>query len=102
MGKIIAALLLSSLTVTVYDTPDLTAEILETRAPNTLIVERFEGVVVDAEGNGQHIDNSNFYISYYRLGDKLPAPGTEVVTYLVYNPMNNAIDDIIYRIDFIQ
>lgn len=66
---------------------------------NKIYVEIDNGIVLDDEGNGEIYNaNPDFnYICYSGLGfDK----GTEVTTYCVFNPDNNADDDIIARYDF--
>lgn len=85
----------------IYDTQDLTADILESRN-GKLIIERVIGVVEDAESgagrcfNGKECYN---YISYKRV--KGIKNGDIICTYMIYNPDNNYVDDIIMRFDYI-
>lgn len=64
-----------------------------------LYIEVVNGVVLDDEGNGKQLnaipDNGD-YIAYnekYNAGDK-------VVSIFIYNPLSNAEDDIIARLDY--
>lgn len=84
-----------------YDSGDLTAEMLETRN-GKLIVERCVGIVTDAEtGDGTILnsDPDSYYISYSRVdGVK---NGTVVVSYMVYSTTDNFIDGIEERFDYV-
>lgn len=89
--------------VKVYDSSEITPDILENRAGKT-IVERCYGIVLDMEtGDGRIInaaDGAGNYISYrsvYQTHDE----NSIMLTYLVYNPENNYCDDIIIRYDFV-
>ena len=89
--------------VKVYDSSEITLDLLENREGKT-IVERCYGVVLDVEtGDGRIInaaDGAGNYISYrsvYQTHDE----NSIMLTYLVYNPENNYCDDIIIRYDFI-
>lgn len=85
-------------TETLEDFNHLT-KVLEDRK-GKVIMEIVNGVVLDDEGNGKQIIEDiiefNSYIKYdqhrFKKGDK-------VQSVFVYNPNNNATDDIIYRID---
>ena len=64
-----------------------------------IYIEVVDGVVLDEEGNGEILnalpDNGD-YIAYndkYNAGDK-------VITLFIYNPLSNAEDDIIARLDY--
>lgn len=87
----------------VFVSPDEAFEVIETRAnTDTVYIEIDKGVVLDEDGNGelQNAPNPEFnYISYAGVNAD---PGTEITTYCVYNPDNNAEDDIIARYDFPQ
>jgi hypothetical protein len=88
--------------VKIYDTCDVDAELLENRVGcGTLIVERCVGVVQNEEKDGRiiNIDSDFNYISYTGLPFET-AVGDEIVTFLVYNPDNNHIDDILVRYDY--
>ena len=83
----------------IIDSDDLTIEMLENRN-GKLIIERAIGVVTDAEtGSGHMVNNANSYISYSCV--KGIEDGNVICTYFVYNPDNNACDDIISRFDYI-
>lgn len=89
--------------VKVYDSSEITPDLLENREGKT-IVERCYGVVLDMEtGDGRIInaaDGAGNYISYrsvYQTHDE----NSIMLTYLVYNPENNYCDDIIIRYDFV-
>lgn len=91
--------------VFIYDADKLTEEILKNRQ-GTLIIERCIGIVTNIEcGDGQilNYDNERYYIAYskdlcekYSLRD-----GTILVSYMVYSPSNNYIDDIMERYDYV-
>lgn len=105
MKKFIAAifaLLFVGAFVRVYDSSELTAEVLENRI-GRIVVERCVGVVTDAErGDGKLLnaeDPEYSYIGYRNLGFPV-SDGAEVLSYMVYNPINNGVDDIILRLDF--
>ena len=87
---------------TVYEAQDLTEEILIHRN-GSIIIERCVGICRDDEGHGRLINGKDYnYISYnnpWVLTDI--SAGDLVVTYCVYNPENNAPDDIIERYDFV-
>lgn len=111
MKKIIAALCIMFVVVTtvsaaaaeLYESCDLTPEILRTRAErHEIIIEKIIGVCLDDEGNGQILnpwDEDHDYISY------ASAPGIRegdvVMTLLTYNPDTNWDDDVIERRDFV-
>lgn len=84
-----------------YDSGDLTAEMLEHRN-GKLIIERCVGIVTDAEtGDGLILnsDPDSYYISYSRVdGVK---NGTVVVSYMVYSTTDNFIDGIEERYDYV-
>jgi len=87
----------------IYNPDELTAEILETRtASNTLIVERVIGKVVNkTKGDGRILNTESEYnyISYFDLGIPI-SDGTLMLTYLIYNPDTDFVDDC-ERYDFI-
>lgn len=69
-------------------------EVLENRN-GKIIIEVSEGVVLDDDGNG-----SDCLENYIRYGNEFSI-GDRVRSIFVYNPENNAIDDIVYRYDFL-
>lgn len=86
--------------VVIYDSDDLTLEMLENRN-GKVIIERCYGVVIDA-GNGagkvlNPCDEDFDYISYSRCEGI--REGTLMMTYLVYDPDTNYFDDIMERYD---
>lgn len=84
-----------------YDSGDLTVEMLENRN-GKLIIERCVGIVTDAEtGDGMILnsDPDSYYILYSRVdGVK---NGTVVVSYMVYSTTDNFIDGIEERYDYV-
>lgn len=90
----------------IYDTTELTAEMLTDRAAShRVIVERVIGIVTNKERNGDgkilNTDDEHYnYISYSGT-DLEYTTGTIIVTYLMYNPDTNYEDDIIERYDYI-
>lgn len=59
-----------------------------------VIIEISYGIVTDNKGNGKDA------LGYYRHYDtKRFAEGDKVQSVFVYNPDNNCVDDILYRID---
>lgn len=91
--------------VYVYDSGDLTAEILENRE-GTLIIERCIGLVTDkTNGDGIILNcgDDGYYIAY--RGESCETlnlyDGTVLLSYMVYDPNNNYIDDIMERYDFV-
>lgn len=89
----------------IYNASELTSEILENRTnSDTIIVERCIGIVTNEKriGDGKvlnALDENYNYISYMDVdGAK---EGNTIVTYLVYNPDNNFVDDIMERYDYI-
>lgn len=100
----------------VYNSADLTAEILENRNGD-LIIEKLYGMVIDDEGNGKILEGQqdfvkahnrdyngiaehNYYICYQ--GIEGVKKGDIILTYCIYNTDNNYIDDIIARFDYIM
>lgn len=89
--------------IVVYDASELTANILENRR-GTTVVERCFGRVTNAEqGDGKilnYADADYYYISYRGVYRPL-SDGTILLSYMVYNPDNGYVDDIVERYDFI-
>lgn len=86
-----------------YDSSELTADILENRN-GTLVIERCIGLVTSRnEGDGivlNAYDEDYNYISYRGVSSTI-RDGTVLLSYMVYNPGNNYIDDIMERHDFV-
>ena len=76
----------------------LTYKALMHRKGKVLYIERIHGTVVNKKLDGE--TTADEYICYSRLKGKVK-PGDEVVTYCIYNPFNNWIDDIDERYDII-
>lgn len=89
----------------IYEPDDLTAEILESRMNgDKVIIERVIGKVTDKRsGAGKIINTSDTYYNYisYSNVDFHIEDGTIILTYLIYNPESNAVDDIVDRFDFV-
>lgn len=77
---------------------NLTYKKLSTRKGKVLYIEILDGVVLDNKGNGKVLNGDPVfnYINYRRTGYR---KGTRVRTYCVFNPYNNAEDDIVKRFD---
>ena len=99
MKALLLSLLLAIMPIHMYNTTELTQEILSSRE-GSVIIEQCIGICEDSEGNGHILgkDNQN-YISYASVSEANPQD--TVVTYFIYNPTNNFTDDIIYRTDFV-
>lgn len=72
-------------------------ETIETALENRngkIIIEIINGTVIDNMGNGK--DSNGYYIKYD--ADRF-IEGDRVQSMIVYNPDNNSIDDILYRVD---
>lgn len=86
-----------------YDASELTAEMLENRNGKT-IIERCIGIVTNGEkGDGSLLnypDPEYYYISYRSVSEEY-RDGTIVLSYMVYDPSTNYVDDIMERYDFI-
>lgn len=86
-----------------YDASELTAEVLENRM-GTVIIERCIGFVTNGQtGDGELLNPANKDFNYisYRSVDQPYCDGTVILSYMVYNPGNNYIDDIMERYDFV-
>ena len=105
-GIALAVCVLASLTATafakdirLYDSHEVTEELLSSRGPDTLIVEKIVGIVMNEDGDGRALnalDPEYNYISYSGLGYE---PLDIVMTLVTYNPDTQYIDDIIVRQD---
>lgn len=89
--------------IKLFDCSELTSEELESRK-GTTVVERCIGLVTDKQnGDGMILnlpEDCGYYIGYRGIGYPI-SDGTVILSYMVYNPDNNAIDDIVERYDFI-
>ncbi len=84
--------------ILIIDSADLTGEMLENRN-GKIIIEKVIGEVLDEEGNGKILNNNDYYISYKNT--KGVKPGSIVLSYMIYDPDTNYIDDIKDRYDYI-
>lgn len=87
--------------IELYNTSDMTEEILTNRN-GKIIVEKIVGEVTNYRLDGEILNastgNGN-YINYQRVdGAK---EGDTIVTYYIYNPFSNEIDDVLTRLDYI-
>ena len=78
----------------------LTIADLQNRKGN-IIIEKCIGTVTDLNGNGEVLNCTNPDYSYISYSNTKANIGDIVLTYFVYNPVNNVEDDIIFRFDFI-
>lgn len=86
-----------------YDASELTEEMLINRN-GKFIIERCIGVVTDKnDGSGRllnYFDPYHYFISYNCISEEINN-GTIVLSYMVYDPSSNYIDDIMERYDFV-
>ena len=91
--------------VAIYPTDELTNETLENRTNlDGVVVEKMIGMVSKGN-NGDGIilntkDTEHNYISYNNM-DFETHEGTIILTYYVYNPETNYLDDVLERYDFV-
>ena len=91
----------------VFTTDDLTAEILHNRVGcGYVVVEKVIGICTNGKGDGKILNTKKgSYINYHRTHDystgKRVKKGDVVLTYLIYNPNSNLIDDVVERINYI-
>ena len=93
--------MIANVSMEMYDTSQMTEEILTNRN-GKIIVEKIIGKVTSYKLDGKilngKVDNGN-YISYERVdGAK---KGDTILTYYIYNPFTNEVDDVLTRLDFI-
>lgn len=88
----------------IYDASELSEEILSNRK-GMVVVERCIGFVTNkTTGDGKVLnayDKDYDYISYRSVDDQNYCDGTVFISYMVYNPDNNYVDDIVERYDFV-
>lgn len=87
--------------IQIVDSSELDAETIWNRN-GKIIIERAIGTCLNENGDGKVLnpyDEEYDYISYRRV--KGVKAGDVIVTYMIYNPENNAEDDIIERFDYI-
>ena len=86
--------------IEIYDSEDLTLEMLQHRN-GKLIIERCIGMVTSPEGDGTILDGDDeyYYISYSDMEDI--EVGDVIVSYFLYNPDTNYEDDVLERFDYV-
>ena len=84
----------------IFDASELTTEMLESRTPEVVIIERCVSIVTNAneEGDGKVL---NYDGGYHIKHDKGIEDGTIMLSYFIYNPNTQYYDDIIERYDFV-
>lgn len=88
---------------TVYDSSELTEEILGNRVGKT-IIERCFSLVTSKAGDAKILNSADpdfSYISYRSYAEEEIREGTVMLSFMVYNPENNYTDDIEERYDFV-
>ena len=88
-------------TVKIYNTNELTTEILTNRN-GKIIIEKVIGKVENDNLDGKIInciDEQHNYITYKRVENV--KKNDIVLTYFIYNPLTNVEDDILTRIDYV-
>ena len=93
--------MIANVSMEMYDTSQMTEEILTNRN-GKIIVEKIIGKVVNYKLDGEILNykaGNGTYISYERVdGAK---QGDTILTYYIYNPFTNEVDDVLTRLDFI-
>lgn len=89
--------------IKVYGSGELTSEMIANRQ-GTTIVERCYGVITDMETRDGRVMNTGEMGNYisYRSVHQTVNENSIILTYLVWNPENNACDDVILRYDFVM
>lgn len=87
-----------ALTLTVRVKGSFTYEELTNRN-GRIYIEVVDGIVLDEEGNGKQLNASSDNGNYIAYNDKYKA-GDKVASLFIYNPLSNAEDDIILRLDY--
>lgn len=84
-----------------YGTDEITYDILVNRTPDTIIVEKVVGVVLNAEtGDGRVLNTEDPVYNYINYGGLGLNDMDIVVTFDIYNPETQYEDDVIQRLDF--
>lgn len=87
--------------IEIVDSADLSLEDLENRK-GKIIIEKCIGVVENSDGDGRILncaDPDYYYISYRSVEDF--QEGDTILTYFIYNPDTNYVDDILERFDYV-
>ena len=102
-------MVLNANTIEIYDTSELTPEIMSNRN-GKIIVEKIIGRVTNYKLDGEilncNVDDGGYtnkdggnYINYERVENA--RVGDKILTYYIYNPFSNEQDDVLTRLDFI-
>ena len=87
--------------IQVYDTNDITYDLLVNRNGNILI-ERTIGQVLNENGDGLILNTDDDYYNYISYRSVKDAQvGDIILTYFIYNPDTSYEDDILDRFDYI-
>lgn len=88
-------------TIVICETDDLTGEMLENRN-GIIYIEVLWGIVLNDDGDGRVLSTSDPFYNYisYKYVDGATT-GNIILTYLIYNPETNYVDDVIARVDYI-
>lgn len=84
----------------IYDASELTMEMLESRTPEVVIIERCVSIITNAKEDGD-AKMLNYDGGYYIKHSKGYEDGTIMLSYFIYNPNTQYYDDIIERYDFV-
>lgn len=84
--------------IEVYEPDDLTEEVLVNR-DGKIIIEKFIGICLNEEGDGQILNTENEEFNYIKYGDGIN-PGDVVLSYCIYNDTDSE-DGIISRFDHV-
>lgn len=84
----------------IYDSSEITTEVLENRN-GMILIERCIGTVDNGQTGAGTVTNSDDDYNYIGYEPERFDDGNTILTYLVYNPENNYIDDIMDRYDFV-
>lgn len=95
---IILGAIIIALALTVRVKGSFTYEELTNRN-GRIYIDVVDGIVLDEEGNGKQLNTSSDSGNYIAYNDKYKA-GDKVISLFIYNPLSNAEDDIITRLDY--
>ena len=95
---ILGAIAFIALTLAVRVKSSYTYEELTNRN-GRIYIEVVSGIVLDEEGNGKQLNASPDNGDYIAYNEKYHA-GDKVTSLFIYNPLSNAEDDIILRLDY--
>ena len=84
--------------IEVYEPDDLTEEVLVNRN-GKIVIEKFIGICLNEEGDGQILNTANEDFNYIKYHDGIE-PGDVVLSYCIYNDTDSE-DGIISRFDYV-